>query len=649
MKIKVSLITDIPAPTVPVTINDLPAPAKRRGEMPRPERMNGAMNARVSLMTLAALLAVVATPRTMAATEPPTPATEPPAPAVSLQIHSARVTRASEELNKRFPGRPMSEGNPGVSLLLMLTLKEGTMLPVGREAVSVETFVDDTFQSLLATGNDSYGSGNSQTTVSEDGRALLFTVATGHSPAAEATRVFVRGSVAARFQAGPPSVATNHLPLTVGEETTVGPFHTVVRSVSVPDRDTRVDVRIDVEGDASRIQRVRVLDSSGKVLSMDSQPVRFNTFPPGDRPTSVPVILRALPKEPVTLEYTFVEKPEPVRIPFEAQVDIGVAKAGPVEPVEAGKASKRAGARTWPPPRETPGEALPPRRAAFNPDTDAQAGAAKAAPAKLEKATVDLFSITVAKAAPSEVEGVEWKTPPSPAFSPSGFTIARLLLSTPGASIVSVPPEGITITRFEDNKGGKLDTTLYRETSTPSFPTAPAPQARRSPAGDQMLLNLSLASTPTPGANHCTLTGNVQARVIRGECTDTTGKLELRKGEAFAAGPFKGTVTERQTPPFAPAPQDPGEKEAWILLSGPVARLRSVECLDSKGMLLGAHSSAAEGQHERADNERADNVSLGLRLQFSQVPSGPVTLRIRYYEAAETVQVPFTIETGIGL
>ena len=275
----------------------------------------------------------------------------------------------------------------------------------------------------------------------------------------------------------------------------------------------------------------------------------------------------------MALEYTFLEKPEPVRIPFEAQVDIGVAKAGPVEAVEGGKAPDRTGARIWPPPRQNPVEALPPPRAAFNPDAGSQAAAAKAAPAKLDKATVDLFSITVAKPAPSEVKGVEWNTPPSPVFYASGFTIARLLLSTPGASIVSVPPDGITVTRFEDNKGGQLDTTLYRETSASSDPSSPT-QPCRSPDGEQLLLNLSLASAPTPGATHCTLTGNVQARVIRGERTDATEKLELRKGEAFAAGPFQGTVTERQTPLFVPAPQDTGEHEAWILVSGPVARLR---------------------------------------------------------------------------
>ena len=590
------------------------------------------MNTRFILIMCAALAAVVSNLRPLAAAVPA-------APEVTLRIHSARVTRASADLNKRFPGRYYSEGNPGVNLQLLLTLNEGFMLPPGRDAVTVDTFVDDTYQSLLSTGNEgysSYSSGNSQSAVSEDGRTLLFTVATSRTPAEEAGRVFARGSVQLRVHRGQPSVATNQLPLTVGQETMVGPFHTVIRSVSAPGADTRVDVRIAVEGDASRIQKVRVLDGSGKDLTVDPQP-RFNAFSSGDRTINAPVILRALPKEPVTLEYTYLEKPEPVRIPFEAQVDIGVTKAGPVEPVEGGKAPKRTGARTWPPPREGSGEALPPRRAAFNPDTGAQAKATKAASAKLDKATVDLFSITVAKPAPAEVKGVEWKNPPSPAFDASGFTIARLMLSTPGANIISVPADGITVTRFEDNKGGKLDAMLYREA-----PSSSAHLHRRSPDGEQMLLCLSLASAPTPGATRCTLTGNVQAKVARGERTNTVEKLELRKGETFATGPFKGTITVRQTPPFTPALQDTGAMEVGVTVTGPVSKLRSVEFLDSTGSFMHGHGIAsAESQPEGAD--------VSLAFQFPTPPSGPVTLRLRYCETDETVQVPFDLSMGIGL
>ena len=123
-----------------------------------------AMNTRFTLMMFVALATVASNPRPMAAAEPLVPA-------VSLQIHSARVTQASADLSKRFPGRYYGDGNPGVSLTLLLTLKEGFMLPTGPYAVSIETFVDDTYQSLLSTGNGGAGNANGQNAVSEDGRA----------------------------------------------------------------------------------------------------------------------------------------------------------------------------------------------------------------------------------------------------------------------------------------------------------------------------------------------------------------------------------------------------------------------------------------------------------------------------------------------
>ena len=161
------------------------------------------MNNRFTVMMFAAVAAVASTPRPMAAAEPP-------ASAVSLQIHSARVTRASADLAKTFPGRYYGEGNPGVSLTLRLTLKEGFLLPTGPNAVSTETFVDDTYQSLLS--GEGPGNANGQSGVSEDGRALLFTVATNRAPAVEAGRVFVRGSVQVRLHRGQPSVATSNGP-----------------------------------------------------------------------------------------------------------------------------------------------------------------------------------------------------------------------------------------------------------------------------------------------------------------------------------------------------------------------------------------------------------------------------------------------------
>lgn len=563
------------------------------------------------------------------------------APEASLKVNAVRVSRVTQDISRRFAGIYTSDNRPGVYLQLLLSLSEGTMLPVTREAITIETFVDDTYQSLLSTGNEaSYSSGDSQTAMSEDSRTLLFTVGTSRVPAEEAGRIFVRGSVQARISRGGALVATNQLAIAVGNEAMIGPFRTVIRSVS----DSGLggaSVILAVEGDASRIQRLRVLEPGGKVLN-DDRRSRF-TASSAERPATMYLSFQSLPKDAILLEFTYLEKTELVRIPFEAQVDIGVTKAGPIQVLDAATPAK-AGSRPWPPPREVPGQLLPPRRAGLDTSLISMTNAPKADSVKLDKATVDLFSLTVAKPLPSEMKGSEWKTPPSPAFYASGFTVARLLLSTPGADILSLAPDAVSVSRFEDDKGGPLDTAVYRE-NTPSYGTWP--NLRRSTDGQQALLQLSLATAPTPGATRCTLVGKIQVRVGRSETTNTVAAMELKNGQSFTAGPFTGRVeTIRQSAPLTPAARDGAEIELWLSLKGPVARLRMIEFLDSTGKPMTVLSFATDASRDASRDERAESRML---FRFPAPPTSPVGVRVRYYESDEMVQVPFELSTGIGL
>lgn len=116
----------------------------------------------------------------------------------------------------------------------------------------------------------------------------------------------------------------------------------------------------------------------------------------------------------------------------------------------------------------------------------------------------------------------------------------------------------------------------------------------------------------------------------------------MRKGETFTAGPFKGTVTVRQTPPFTPALQNSGTIEAALTVAGPVSGLRSIEFLDSNGSLLsGRGITPAEAP--------PDGAEVTVPVQFQTTPVGPVTVRFRYSDAAETIEVPFSLSAGIGL
>jgi hypothetical protein len=557
---------------------------------------------------------------------------------VIVRIFSARVTRGAGEAVKRFTGRSYNDSSPGVSLQLALTLQDGMMMQPARDALTIETFVDDTYQNLATTAGERGGySDYNQSVLSEDKRSLLLSISSPRSPADDAGRVFVRGSILARVTDDKPITISNRLSLVVGQEVTMGGFPIAVRSVTDHGGGNSVGVTLAVSGDATRVHRIRLLDAAGTSLH-DERLGRTSGSEIGERATSVFLTLRSMPKEPVTLEFSYVEKLRTVRIPFEAQVDIGYAKAGPITPAEP-SAPKRRTELNWPPPPKEEQASLPQTR----PPVDIAAAPSRAAAETATKASIDLFSFAVAKAPQTEVNISKWRHPPSKGFHASGYTVARLMLSTPGATILSVPPEGLAIKQFADDKVGPLDTSTYRE----GFGSAGPQQLRRSPEGDQALLTLSFASAPTPGATRCTLSGTVQAKVARGEVTNTASNVDMRSGNTFTNGPFTIKIVQvRQIAPLSPGFRDPEQVELWVEFTGPVSRIRSVEILgisDGKEILLNPNRIVlAEMGMTRPDY--ANHV-----FKLSSAPVKPPTFRIRHFTTDELVQVPFEISTGIGL
>jgi hypothetical protein len=559
--------------------------------------------------------------------------------AASVRVQSVHLIRPSSDFNKRFGGRYYSYGDstPSVSLQLLMTLNDAVMLPVGREAVTIETFVDDTYQNLLG-GSSDYRYNSVQPAVSEDGHDVIFSVAGSRSLADDASRVFVRGFIQARVSRGEPVTRSSQFSLNVGQKAAVGDFQTTISSLSDRGASGGYMLSLSIEGDAARIQRIRAVDSSGKVLSDDHQSRVTASGLAGNASTAM-LYLRSSPPEPLSIEFTYVDKADPVRIPFEAQVDIGGAKAGPFEDGEA-QPVRKAATRPWPPPREQVKESLPPRREPFTPTAKGAASAAGPAVTP-EQAAVDLFSLTVSRPGPSESARSVWKAPPSPAFYASGFTIARLMLSMQEASIISIPADGISISRFEDDKGGKLDTTLYVDSSTVSY--ASFPSNIRSTDGRQMLLTVSLAAAPTAGATRCTLVGDIHAKVGRGASTNVTDYMDLRKGESFKIGAFTMRLdTIRQSAVLQPGNNTVG-LEVWLSISGPIYKLRSIEILERDSHVLGSAYMMPDDSRSGADQQVTKAILLYAPLR------GQAKVRVCQFESDEQVRVPFEITTGIGL
>ncbi|HEX8340912.1 MAG TPA: hypothetical protein VF624_08395 [Tepidisphaeraceae bacterium] len=583
---------------------------------------------------------------------PAGPATAPAATQAAeakLRVHTARISRGGPEVQKMFRGRAYNDGNAGVQLQLILTLAD-QMLPPANDAISIDTFVDDTFQSLM-TGNRNSGYNGSfmQPAVSEDGFSLIFGVQAPRSPADDAERVFVRGSVLTRIARGTPQVETGRLTLKVGASTDVGGARVSVRSLGENDR-ALLNLNLAIDGDMSLVRKVRVLGPNNKVLQ--DQTDRNYDQTEGVRPSVLNLNVPSGHDE-VAIEFTRAERIESVRIPFEAQIDLGGVKAGPIEVVGPRTPTPRGERlRQWPPPPPSQRSEIPARR----PGMAVPAVGAATQP-KIEKTGVDLFSIMIGKAAPDEIKGegkgnpqaAGWTNPPAPEFRPAGFTVARLMLSTADVAILSVPYKGINVTKFEDDKGGKLDTTIYEGLATGGDFDQPAPVILNDDA-HQGLLTLHLAAAPTPGATRCTIGGTVSAVVTRNPKSTVSPPLPLVRDASVDVGPYKVTVQQvRQSASVMQVPSPVWHmrqrSDVQLLVSGPMSLLRDIQIGENRP----GRAVQRRPMPPRAPQQPLEENSRSMVYSLEEPLGETIKVQLRYHDSTETVTLPFEVSTGIGL
>ena len=557
--------------------------------------------------------------------EPPATApTTKPAEA-TLKIVSVRVNRINPDLQKKFRNRYSSDGNPGVQMQLMLTLNGQQLLPLGRDAVNIDTFVDDTYQNLVGQQRDYYGP--TVNTISEDGTTLLFPVNTNKTPADDAERVFVRGSIAARVAKGEPKVVSAKVKLKLGEQFAAGPFKGNVRSMN-ESGPNNVNVSLNLTGgEAGSVRNVRVLSSAGGVLQerVDARNDNYN-----ERANTTFTLYIPSGNEELVLEFSYYEKIDTVKIPFEAQVDIGQTKVGPIEAGQpAAKADRR---RPWPPPADDRVE-LAPHRPGFSPATQP---AATAQP-KIERPSVDLFSLTLGKPSTEEESSAKWQNTPSPTLRPRGFTLARLLLSVPDASILTILPTDLTLTGFSDDKTAKIDAGISANYLS-NYSRSNIAQVTRD--GQQALVTLPIDAPVTPGATKATIVGSIKATVGRSEKVVPSRPLELKVGEKFTAGPYQITLTDvRQPPPQSiDYPSDNGYTLVYTI-KGPIKQLRLLELGQTRQMAAGF-----SGYY----NQDAPTDETAIQFMMPQLPDKP-TMSVKYFDKVETVTLPFEVSTTLGL
>ena len=122
-----------------------------------------------------------------------------------------------------------------------------------RESLSIDTFVDDTYENLLTREAGYSGNGPA---VSEDGKMVMLQIMGNKGPSEDASRVFVRGTIQGRAVRGELKTAKAKLPMTVGEKTDVGPFKVTLRSVT-DNGQGHQSMNFYFENDPGRIRSVR--------------------------------------------------------------------------------------------------------------------------------------------------------------------------------------------------------------------------------------------------------------------------------------------------------------------------------------------------------------------------------------------------------
>jgi hypothetical protein len=119
--------------------------------------------------------------------------------------------------------------------------------------------------------------------------------------------------------------------------------------------------------------------------------------------------------------------------------------------------------------------------------------------------------------------------------------------------------------------------------------------------------------------------------------------MEFKRGQSFTAGPYTLKLDlVRPSVLTTPASQENGQVEAWLTITGPGEKIRSIEFLDQAGQPIVMARTDYGNSFERDQSTRRP-------YRLSSMPTGPVALRVRSYESTETVKVPFELNTGIGL
>ena len=665
------------------------------------------LSPRLILYGLAATLGAIA-----AAAEPATrPArgesndTAASAEVVYVQIQRPVPQPVQRLLANRRTAAP--DRGASINLGLLVRVPGRRVVAATDESLQVSAFIDDKNTDLGDGKRDpnrpNYGySPSGQSVVGEDGHACLFWITSDRVPAADAGRIFLRGTVMLRTSTGEKTSDRAPLPLRIGKTLEAGPVPMTIRSLS-DTGGSGVHVTLNADASIEQIQSLKFFDGEGREIKAGAIQ-KFDSAAQAGRGSSTMSFTLPRSVDEVAVEVVYVERVEELKLPVEVQVDAGVAAVGEAATQPAGPRAERPARPVLTPRNRTSRSpsgmaAAPPRAPATRPTgaawpatnpsprtlapwpvaRDAAAtlpmltarapvpfpatrpamvrrqpgGVAPATQPVLEGASVRAVSLAVNK--PVGNEGLKnWTVRPELTFGQQGGTLVRLLVSLPEQGdrrVLGIDSREVRIERYADDTGAELSTDSGLASRNYAYNPNVAAGAMFSRDAREFLLPVEMKDAPSAGATRFLLAGSVPARVGVNEQTAEQKDFSVAVGSVLRAGPHALTIKSIEAsipPPSVNADVAPVPLSSRVTVTfaspQPVEAIRKVQFFTADGQEVQAILTRPSAAYDPNFAPRTYDCTCHLSRDVDRA-----TVRVTYYERVERVKVPIEIVTGVGL
>lgn len=611
------------------------------------------------------------------------------------KVLGVRISRA---LPERLRNVSMASGfiaqgrGAGAQILLSIESKSGRILEADPRELRIDEFLDDTQRDLRPRadiGDNYYGPAVG---VAADGSTAVAFLVTDREPDEKAERLLVRGSIRLKIAGDEKESEKIDVPLRVGQSLKVGETTLTITGLSLVSGSGAqgVNVSFQSRGGVEAISKVTGFDENGQPLNVAIGNRNVSARP--EVPSQL-VLHIGTAVERVQLQFTYAKQVRDQVVPFEAQVDLGVARVRkmPDEELNAAREKEQPETRqappepqgdgqrrpaVWPEPME-PGKFPERQEARWPEEGERDAIAAEDAGPQLQGARVQPLSVA-ASGSPEHDRpvGIEtttdpnsgvpvtrpasgWPVNPALLFQPFGGTQLQLLISVPNERLAGLDLRGIRIDNFSDDTGAQLSTELAVTATPPApfrsldEPIAPLAAYVLRLDGREALLRLGLKESPTRGAQQIRVRGSIPA-LLAGPLQRVESQLvDLRPGSELApegAG-FTAVVRSVSSAPPTPAPPvagPPPQAGAWLLLTVqsdlPPERLQSVRMVTENDEPLASTLQSHQSVSAASGQSRTHYYQLHVSTKADRVK-----VQWEFLGESKPGVVPFDIVVGVGL